>query len=233
MEPTDPKALQALNPLQLKEQAVNLADLRVRYSRAELTEADVLPDPLEQFSGWLREALEARVPEPNAMTLSTVDAAGQPSGRIVLLKGLRAGQFVFYTNYESQKARDLAANPRVGLTWHWHELERQVRVTGWVEKVTGAESAEYFHSRPRESQIGAWASRQSSAMSREALYARYAELAAEWDGQEVPVPDFWGGYAVTPLAVEFWQGRPSRLHDRIIYQRESLDAGWNILRLAP
>jgi pyridoxamine 5'-phosphate oxidase len=222
-----------LDPDLLKEQVVNLADLRVRYSRAELTEDVVLPDPLAQFELWLREALDAKVPEPNAMTLSTVSAEGWPSGRIVLLKALREGQFVFYTNYASLKAVELEANPRAALTWHWHELERQVRVVGTVERVGAAETEAYFHSRPRESQIGAWASQQSQPVSRAELHARYDELAQRWEGQEIPVPQHWGGYALTPLTVEFWQGRPSRLHDRIGFSRTSAAGGWGIQRLSP
>lgn len=227
------EALKGADSHLIKEQAVRLTDLRVRYSRAELTESEVLADPLAQFERWLGEALTAQLPEPNAMTLSTVDEAGWPSGRIVLLKSLREGQFVFYTNYASQKARDLQLNPQAGLTWHWHELERQVRVKGTVVKVGREETAAYFHSRPRESQIGAWASHQSEIVSRQELHARYQELAREWEGQEIPVPEHWGGYALTPMEIEFWQGRPSRLHDRISYTRLTVSAPWTIQRLSP
>ena len=226
-------SLQKLDSKTVKEQAVNLADLRVRYSRAELTESEVLSDPLAQFQQWLEEALKAQLPEPNAMTLSTVDAEGWPSGRIVLLKALREGQFVFFTNYASRKGSDLSINPRAALTWHWHELERQVRVIGLVSKVPVEESDAYFHSRPRESQLGAWASRQSEPISRPELHRHYDELARAWDGEEIPLPDFWGGYAVTPLAIEFWQGRPSRLHDRIAFTRAEIDGDWAITRLSP
>lgn len=233
MQPHPADTLQPVDPKELKAHALDLAALRVHYSRAELTEADVLPDPLAQFAKWFDEAAHAQLPEPNALTLATVDAAGQPSARVVLLKTVREGQFVFFTNYTSRKGRELLANPLAAMTWHWHELERQVCVRGHVQPATREETATYFHQRPRASQIGAWVSHQSTATSRDALQARFEELSARWEGQEIPVPDFWGGFALTPLAIEFWQGRPSRLHDRIEFTRATAMEPWVTQRLSP
>lgn len=210
-----------------------LAALRRRYARGELDEADVAPDPLTQFAAWLDEALAGQVAEPNAMVLATATSDGVPSARTVLLKGLDERGFVFYTNYESAKAADLDANPRAALVFPWHAMERQVRVTGTAERVSREESAAYFASRPRDSKLGAWASPQSQVVADRATLDRaYAELEARWgEDEEIPLPDFWGGYRVRPERVEFWQGRHGRLHDRIGYRRE--DAGWVIERLAP
>ena len=212
----------------------NLADLRKNYAQRTLSEADVLPDAVHQFRVWLDEALAAQLDEPTALTLSTVSALGQPSSRVVLLKGLpdNAG-FLFYTNYESRKGRELAAQPLAALNFFWPGLERQVRVEGRVEKAPAAMSTEYFQSRPRGSQLGAWASPQSQVMrSREELEAREAEVAAQFGAQNpLPRPDFWGGYVLRPTRVEFWQGRPSRLHDRIVYELEG--GTWKRSRLAP
>ena len=212
----------------------NLADLRKNYAQRTLSEADVLPDAVHQFRVWLDEALAAQLDEPTALTLSTVSALGQPSSRVVLLKGLpdNAG-FLFYTNYESRKGRELAAQPLAALNFFWPGLERQVRVEGRVEKAPAAMSTEYFQSRPRGSQLGAWASPQSQVMrSREELEAREAEVAAQFGAQNpLPRPDFWGGYVLRPTRVEFWQGRPSRLHDRIVYELEG--DTWKRSRLAP
>ncbi len=209
-----------------------LADLRSEYKRAALDRADVDADPLLQFSAWLDEALRAAVREPTAMTLATAGAGGQPSARIVLLKGLDARGFVFYTNLDSAKGRELAANPRAALVFFWAELERQVRVEGEVEEVAAADSDAYFRSRPRASRLSAMASPQSAPIaSRDVLEARIEELARAHPGDDLPRPPRWGGYRVVPRALEFWQGRPSRLHDRLRYDRAG--DGWTLARLAP
>ncbi|MBF9140279.1 pyridoxamine 5'-phosphate oxidase [Hymenobacter properus] len=211
-----------------------LADLRKTYSQRTLAETDVLPDAVQQFRQWLDEALAAKLDEPTALTLSTVNAAGQPSSRVVLLKGLPddAG-FLFYTNYDSRKGQELAEQPLAALNFFWPGLERQVRVEGRVEKAPPAMSTEYFQSRPRGSQLGAWASPQSQVIgSREELEAREQELEEQFKGQDpLPRPENWGGYILRPHRVEFWQGRPSRLHDRIVYERAG--QGWQRSRLAP
>lgn len=207
-------------------------ELRREYTRDELIEADALLDPIAQFDRWFTEALRANVAEPNAMTLATADASGAPDARIVLLKGFDAAGFTFFTNYDSRKGRELAANPRACLVFYWQALERQVRIEGAVEKVSRAESEEYFHSRPVGSQLGAWVSEQSEVIaSREALDRRGAELRAKFGAGPVPLPPQWGGFRVVPAAIEFWQGRPSRLHDRLRYTRQV--NGWEIVRLAP
>lgn len=212
---------------------MNLAEIRRHYAQRELDLADLRPDPFEQFDGWMREAIEAQLLEPNAMALATVSTEGAPSLRTVLLKGFDARGLVFYTNYTSNKARDLAANSQVALLFQWLPLERQVSVTGRAEKISAAESLKYFLSRPRESQIGAWASQQSSIITRRSLLeAKFAEMKAKFSAGEVPLPGFWGGYRVTPQTFEFWQGRPSRLHDRFRYERRAGEQ-WKIDRLMP
>ncbi|MCA8830269.1 pyridoxamine 5'-phosphate oxidase [Hymenobacter pini] len=211
-----------------------LAGLRQTYSRQTLTETDVQADAVVQFQRWLDEALAARVEEPSAMTLSTVNEAGQPAARIVLLKGLPNNDgFLFFTNYESRKGQELATSPLAALTFFWPALERQVRVEGRVEKAAPDASTAYFQSRPRGSQIGAWASPQSQPIhTREELEQREQEVAARFAGQEpLPRPEHWGGYVLRPHRIEFWQGRPSRLHDRLVYERHP--DGWRISRLAP
>jgi pyridoxamine 5'-phosphate oxidase len=210
---------------------MNIADIRKDYALRRLDESDVDADPFKQFHAWLREALAAEVPEPTAMTLATVDDEGSPSARIMLLKALDERGFVFYTNYESRKGRELASRPRAALTFFWKELERQVRIEGSVEKVSAAESDEYFASRPLGSRIGAWASTQSATIaSRPWLEARVKAAEAQYGGSP-PRPPHWGGFRVIPDWLEFWQGRQSRLHDRIAYTREA--SGWVVSRLSP
>jgi pyridoxamine 5'-phosphate oxidase len=213
---------------------VNIADLRREYLRAALAEADVDPDPLRQFDRWLSEAVRAEMPEPTAMTLATADTDGRPSARIVLLKGADAQGFVFYTNYASRKGSDLAARAQAALLFHWVELERQVRVEGPVAKVAEAESDAYFATRPLLSRLGAWASPQSRAIPDRGWLEREfaaAQRRVGADGESVPRPSHWGGYRLVPEVMEFWQGRQSRLHDRIRYARDG--GTWRIARLAP
>jgi pyridoxamine 5'-phosphate oxidase len=208
-------------------------ELRKEYSRASLDISDVDKDPIGQFDKWFKEALAAGVPEPNAFTLSTISEGGRPSARIVLLKGLDQRQFVFYTNYQSQKGQELESNPACALTFFWPELERQVRIEGIATRVQESTSERYFQSRPRASQVGAWASPQSSIIaSRNILEAREREIEKKFEGLNLlPKPKQWGGFAITPIEIEFWQGRASRLHDRVVYYLT--DEKWIIHRLAP
>jgi pyridoxamine 5'-phosphate oxidase len=211
---------------------LDLAALRTEYKRASLDERDVAADPFEQFARWFTAARTSQVPEPNAMSLCTVDAHGRPSARIVLLKEVDARGFVFYTNHDSRKGREIAAHPSAALLFFWPELERQVRIEGDVEVVDAATADAYFRSRPRASRIGAWASPQSAALpDRASLEQRFADADRRFPRDDVPRPPHWGGYRVVPSAFEFWQGRPSRLHDRIAYSQEAL--GWRTRRLAP
>lgn len=210
---------------------MNIADLRREYTFAGLRRADLHPDPLQQFKNWFQAAISAEVPEPNAMTLATVDANGQPSSRIVLLKDITSRGFTFYTNFQSRKGRELAANPRAALTFFWAGLEREVCVRGKCEKGSRQEADAYFKSRPIGSRLGAWASDQSSPIpNREFLEERLKEVTAR-HGENPPLPDYWGGYLLVPETIDFWQGRPNRLHDRFLYTRSG--DSWKIDRLSP
>lgn len=210
---------------------MSIADLRKDYTQRGLHEADVDADPFTQFGRWFDETLAAQLPEPNAMTLATATPDGKPSARIVLLKGYDARGFVFYTNYESRKGQQLITNPYAALIFYWAELERQVRIEGHVVQVTPQESDEYFFSRPRGSRLGAWTSPQSQVIAgRETLDERLQQYEAQFV-DDVPRPEHWGGFRVEPDVIEFWQGRPSRLHDRLRYRRD--DEQWVIERLAP
>jgi pyridoxamine 5'-phosphate oxidase len=216
-----------------KPEPAPLAAMRSDYRRGQLRRADLHADPIVQFETWLGDALRASVIEPNAMSLATVGADGCPWIRTVLLKALDARGFVFFTNFESRKARHIAGNPHVSLLFPWLALERQVIVTGSATKTSTEESLHYFHQRPRQSQLAAWASRQSSVISsRAVLEAEWEQLEKKFGTGEVPLPPFWGGFRVQPATIEFWQGGPSRLHDRFQYTRQP-DESWSIERLAP
>ena len=212
----------------------SIADIRTSYSKKSLSEKNVLPDAVDQFGKWWDEALEAELTEVNAMTLATASANGGPDARIVLLKGFSKDGFVFFTNYESRKGQELAENPQACLLFFWKELERQVRINGTVSKISKEESEEYFFSRPVGSQIGAWASNQSTVLqSRKELEEKLDNLLSEVEaGRKIEKPEYWGGYIVKPECIEFWQGRPSRLHDRLRYTLQP-GAEWLIERLSP
>jgi pyridoxamine 5'-phosphate oxidase len=208
-------------------------DPRYEHATVGLRRRDLDPDPIKQFSGWFTAAIEAELRDVNAMSLATVGKDGKPSVRIVLLKGFDQDGFVFFTNYESEKGKQLEANPRAALAFYWIELDRQIRVNGTVEKTSRQESARYFHSRPLGSQIAAWASRQSEVVdARRVLDARFAEMSERYANGPVPLPPHWGGYCLKPEMIEFWQGRPNRLHDRFRYTRQT-NGSWLIHRLAP
>jgi len=212
---------------------MSLADLRKSYTLGGLRRADLNHDPIAQFDRWMRQALDGQLVEPTAMTLATVDKAGRPSARIVLLKGVDERGFLFFTNYQSRKGRELLENPRAALVLYWAELERQVRIAGKVTKAPLEESEKYFKSRPRGHRLGAWVSNQSEIIAhREVLERRLATMEAQYPGEEIPLPPYWGGYFVVPDDIEFWQGRTDRLHDRFRYTKQP-EGGWLIERLAP
>ena len=211
----------------------NIADIRRDYSHKGLAEKEVNANPIKQFENWWNEAVNSKIDEVNAMTLATASVDALPSARIVLLKEFNERGFVFFTNYESYKAQQLAENPKACLVFFWKELERQVRITGLIQKISGTESDTYFNSRPESSRIGAWASPQSRVIeSRHWLDEKFNELVNKMEGTAIPRPPHWGGYIVKPVVIEFWQGRPSRLHDRIQYTLEE-NGEWKIERLAP
>jgi pyridoxamine 5'-phosphate oxidase len=212
---------------------MKVADVRREYAQAGLSEENLAADPIDQLRLWLDQAREAQPEDFTAMVLATSDREGRPAARVVLLKGLDERGLVFYTHYESRKGEELLENPRSALVFYWSALERQVRIEGTVEKVSREESAAYFVTRPRGSRLGAWASPQSRPLaSREELEERVAAAAERFADGDIPLPDDWGGYLVRPDSIEFWQGRPSRLHDRLRYERHS-EGGWTIERLAP
>ncbi|KER10098.1 MAG: hypothetical protein HY22_07450 [[Candidatus Thermochlorobacteriaceae] bacterium GBChlB] len=212
---------------------MSIADLRKDYLKGSLDEKDLNANPFKQFETWFQDARDAGIDEPNAMTLATATKDGKPSARIVLLKGFDERGFVFFTNYESRKGRELSENPNAALCFHWQKLERQVNIVGSVEKISTQDSEAYFNSRPLASRYGAWASRQSEPLeSKTALLARVAELALKYPIGNVPLPPFWGGFRVVPDELQFWQGQPSRLHDRFRYLKQT-NGVWKIDRLSP
>lgn len=212
---------------------ISVAALRKDYTKQGLRETDLNPNPVQQFKKWFEQAIAAQLPEPNAMTIATATKDGKPTARMVLLKDFDDRGFVFYTNYESHKGQQLTENPQAALVFWWAELERQVRIEGQVTQVSAQESDEYFHSRPLNSQLGAWVSHQSQEIaSYEVLEQRLAQLQAKYAEQVIPRPAHWGGFRVIPREIEFWQGRPSRLHDRLLYLQQS-DRSWLIKRLSP
>lgn len=212
---------------------MDLSNMRDEFEKAGLHRRDLDPNPVQQFASWFEDVQRAGYRMPNAVTLATVSPDGQPSMRMVLLKMFDEQGFVFYTNYESRKAKEIAENPKVALHFPWHDLERQVIITGTAEKVSTAESVKYFLTRPKGSQIGAWVSNQSSVISsRQALMMKFEEMKRKFEHGEVPLPSSWGGYRIAPTSFEFWQGQKSRLHDRFRYTPDGL-GGWEIARLAP
>jgi len=211
---------------------MSIADLRKEYTLAGLTEQDLDRDPIEQFKKWLQQAIEV-LPEPNAFVLATADKTGRPSARVVLLKGVDERGFTFFTNYESRKGRELAENPQAAMVFYWAPLKRQVCITGDISRLSHEESEAYFKSRPRGNRLGAWASKQSQPVpSRAELENRMRELETRYPGDDIPLPAFWGGYLLGPTRIEFWQGRPNRLHDRFCFSREAAKP-WRLERLSP
>ena len=213
---------------------MDLSQFRRDYLKGGLSRADLSPDPVLQFTAWFEQARSTDIPDPTAMILATVGADGQPSQRAVLLKYFDETGFVFFTNFESRKAREMADNPRVSLLFVWLDLERQIQVNGVARRISAAESARYFMSRPRDSQVAAWVSSQSRPLSsRQMLMQKFHEMKRKIGEGKVPIPSFWGGYRVRPEQVEFWQGRKNRLHDRFLYTRQEGGDGWQIERLSP
>ncbi len=211
---------------------MDLADFRKEYSEKGLRREELNQEPVAQFAEWFEQAIELKLNEPNAVTLATVDAQGMPYQRTVLLKVFDEKGFVFFTNYESRKAKQMEANPQISILVPWVEIERQVIIQGRVEKISSAESLKYFTSRPRESQLGAWVSNQSEVISsRKFLMQKLQEIKDKFKEGEIPLPSFWGGYRLVPEMIEFWQGGPARLHDRFLYTSEG--DGWKIDRLSP
>jgi pyridoxamine 5'-phosphate oxidase len=217
----------------MKKEKLSIADLRIEYKKGTLDERDVERNPFDQFNNWFKEAIASEIPEVNAMALATANKQGRPSVRMVLLKQYDDRGFVFFTNYKSKKANDLKENPQAALLFFWEPLERQVRITGGIEKISVAESFEYFRTRPIDAQLGAWASQQSSEISARSLLEKaFGEMLEKFKNGQIPLPPFWGGYRVIPDEFEFWQGRVNRLHDRIAYYKH--DGGlWKIVRLSP
>lgn len=213
---------------------MDISHFRREYLRGGLSRSGLDPDPVKQFTTWFEQARTTEIPDPTAMVLATVGAGGQPSQRTVLLKYYDSSGFVFFTNFESRKAREIAANPRVSLLFVWLDLERQIQINGTAERISAAESAKYFMSRPKDSQVAAWVSSQSHTLSsRQILLQKFQEMKRKIGEGKVPIPSFWGGYRVRPVEIEFWQGRKNRLHDRFLYTRNETGEGWNIERLAP
>ncbi len=213
---------------------MDIGNFRTEYALEGLKREQLDEDPFKQFELWFQQACAANLPEPNAMSLATVSANGSPSQRMVLLKYFDRQGFVFFTNYESKKARQIEGNHQVSLLFFWTALERQVHIEGTASKISTAESLKYFATRPRGSQIGAWCSQQSTAISsRKMLELKFDEIKRKFHNQEIPLPSAWGGYRVVPHSFEFWQGRPNRLHDRFLYSRLDLESVWEIQRLAP
>ncbi len=213
---------------------MDIGNLREEYTLEGLRREQLAPDPFKQFELWFQQACAANLPEPNAMCLATASANAEPSQRMVLLKYFDRQGFVFFTNYESKKARQIEENPQVSLLFFWIALERQVQISGIAAKISTAESLKYFVTRPRGSQIGAWCSQQSTAISsRKMLEMKFDEMNRKFHNQQIPLPSAWGGYQIVPHSFEFWQGRPNRLHDRFLYSRLDAESAWDIQRLAP
>ena len=216
----------------MKEVKQHISDSRIDYSKSELDEKIIDKDPIAEFARWMKEVIDKKLPEPNVMVLSTVSEERKPSSRVLLLRGFDENGFVFFTNYHSKKGKDIDRNPNASMNFFWHDAEKQVRVEGVLEKISAEESDAYFKSRPRESQLGAWTSQQSESVgSRAELEKKYKETEEKFKGVDVPRPPHWGGYLLKPDVIEFWQGRPSRLHDRIQYTLKN--EKWVIERLAP